>query len=187
MSREFLVSPAPAARAGGLFVGRLVAESGIATLLEAMDVFPGSRLRVIGAGPRRPRLEAHPRVALLGRLEPRQIHEQMRSALYLVLPCLSCEETPEQIIDAFASGLPVIASRLPAIEEVIEPGRNGLLFEPGAARELARRLAWAEAFPEKLRQMGECARADYEARFAIGAWARQQEAPLGAPPGQLAS
>ena len=51
----------------------------------------------------------------------------------------------------------------------IEPGRNGLLFEPGSARELARELMWAEAFPEKVRQMGECARADYLARF-ISHW-----------------
>jgi hypothetical protein len=40
-----------------------------------------------------------------------------------------------------------------------------LCTEPGSARELARRLAWAEAFPEKMRQMGECAQADYLARF----------------------
>ena len=51
------------------------------------------------------------------------------------------------------------------LAELVEPGRNGLLFEPGSARDLARRLAWAEAFPEKMRQMGLCARADYEARF----------------------
>ncbi|MBV9361809.1 MAG: hypothetical protein JO292_10500, partial [Betaproteobacteria bacterium] len=53
--------------------------------------------------------------------------------------------------------------------ELVEPGRNGLLFEPGSARDLARHLMWAEAFPEKMRQMGECARADYLARF-ISRW-----------------
>ena len=67
--------------------------------------------------------------------------------------------------EAFANGLPVIASRLGTLAELIEPGRNGLLFEPGSGRDLARRLAWAEAFPEKMRQMGECAQADYQARY----------------------
>jgi glycosyltransferase involved in cell wall biosynthesis len=154
------------ARSGGLFVARLVAESGIATLLEALDLYPGACVSVIGAGPKRTRLEAHPRVTLLGRLKPREVRERMRAALYLVVPCLSCDEAPAEVMDAFASGLPVIGSRLPAIEELVDPGRNGLLFEAGAARELARRLAWAEAFPERMRQMGECARADYDARYA---------------------
>ena len=72
-----------------------------------------------------------------------------------------------------ASGLPVIGARLPPIAGWVEPGRNGLLFEPGSARELARRLAWAEAFPERMRQMGECAQADYHARF-IADWGWQR-------------
>ena len=71
----------------------------------------------------------------------------------------------EPLVEAFANGLPVIASRIGRLAEMVEPGRNGLLFEAGSARDLARRLAWAEAFPEKMRQMGECAKADYRARF----------------------
>jgi hypothetical protein len=47
------------------------------------------------------------------------------------------------------------------------------LFEPGSARDLARRMAWAEAFPEKMRQMGECAKADYTARF-FADWSYQR-------------
>jgi glycosyltransferase involved in cell wall biosynthesis len=97
----------------------------------------------------------------------------MRRAAYLVLPSLSYEPLPRPLVEAFANGLPVIASRLGSLADLVEPGRNGLLFEPGSARELARRLAWAEAFPEKMRQMGECAKADYEARF-IADWGYQK-------------
>ncbi len=160
-------------RAGGLFVGRLDAESGTGTLLEALDLYPGARVEVIGAGPEEPRLRAHPRVRLLGRVGPAEVQERMRAAAYLVMPSLAYEATPRPLIEAFASGLPVLASRLGALAELIEPGRNGLLFDPGSARDLARRLAWAEAFPEKMRQMGECARADYESRF-IGDWSWQK-------------
>jgi glycosyltransferase involved in cell wall biosynthesis len=156
-------------RGGALFVGRLDAESGIHTLMEALDLYPGARVEVIGAGGAEPVLRAHPRARLLGRVGPAQVREHMRGAAVLVLPCLSCDETPRPLIEAFANALPVIASRLAPIAEVIEPGRNGLLFEPGSASELARRLAWAAAFPEKMRQMGECARADYESRF-IAEW-----------------
>jgi len=80
-------------------------------------------------------------------------------------PTLAYDATPRPLVDAFANGTPVIASRVGSLAELIEPGRNGLLFDAGSARDLARRLAWAEAFPEKMRQMGECARADYHARF----------------------
>ena len=144
-------------RSGGLFVGPLTAESGIATLVEALDLFRGARVEVIGLGvPTRA-----------------EVHAKMRRAAYLVMPSLSYEATPRALIEAFAHGLPVIASRLGSLAELVEPRRNGLLFEPGSARDLARRLAWAEAFPEKMRQMGLCARADYDARFgAEWGWQR---------------
>ena len=160
-------------RGGALFVGRLDAESGIGLLLEALELYPGARLEVIGAGPEEPRLRGHARVRLLGRVGPAEVQERMRAAAYLVMPSLAYEATPRALIEAFANGLPVLASRLGALTELVEPGRNGLLFEPGSARDLARRLAWAEAFPEKMRQMGECARADYESRF-IGDWSWQK-------------
>ena len=160
-------------RNGGLFVGRLVAENGLGTLLEALDLFPGARVDVIGTGPEDKRLAAHPHVRLLGRVSPSDAQERMRRAAYLVMPSLSYEPLPRPLIEAYANSLPVIASRLGTLAELVEPGRNGLLFEPGSGRDLARRLAWAEAFPEKMRQMGECARADYDARF-VADWSHQK-------------
>jgi glycosyltransferase involved in cell wall biosynthesis len=153
-------------RSGGLFVGRLTNEAGVGLLLEALDLYPGARIDVVGAGPEVARLRAHPQVRVLGRVPSVELQARMRGAAYLVLPSLSYEEAqPQALVQAFAYGLPVIASRLSTLAELVEPGRNGLLFEPGSARDLARQLAWAEAFPEKMRQMGECAQADYQARF----------------------
>jgi glycosyltransferase involved in cell wall biosynthesis len=156
-------------RRGGLFVGRLSAENGISTLIEALDLYPGARIEVIGAGPEEPRLAAHPRVGVLARVGPAEVRQHMRAAAYLVLPGRCGEALPRPLVEAFANELPVIAARSGVLAEIVEPGRNGLLFEPGSARELARRIAWAEAFPERMRQMGECARADYAARF-IADW-----------------
>jgi glycosyltransferase involved in cell wall biosynthesis len=155
----------PRARSGGLYVGRLMAENGVGTLLEALDLFPGGRVDVIGHGAEERRLKAHARVRHLGAVSRAELQERMRGAAYLVLPSLSYEALPRPLIEAFANALPVIASRLGTHAELVEPGRNGLLFEPGSARDLARRMAWAEAFPEKMRQMGECAQADYQRRF----------------------
>lgn len=149
----------------GLFVGRLVIESGLGTLLEALDLYPGARIDVIGAGPEEARIAGHPNISLLGRVGQAEVQTRMREAAYLVLPSLSYDHLPRPLVEAFANGVPVIASRIGRLAEMVEPGRNGLLFEAGSARDLARRLAWAEAFPEKMRQMGECAKADYRARF----------------------
>jgi glycosyltransferase involved in cell wall biosynthesis len=135
-------------RSGGFFVGRLAAEAGVGILLEALELYPGARVDIVGAG--------------VTRVELRR---RMQRCAYLVLPSLRYDTEPHALVMAFAEGLPVIASRLGSLAELVEPGRNGLLFEPGSARDLARRLAWAEAFPEKMRQMGECAQADYQARF----------------------
>jgi len=131
-------------RQGGLFVGEHTAESGAATLVQALELFPT-------------------RIWFLD--EEESLPRELPAAAYLVLPALACPGVPRALVEAFASGLPVIASRVGMLAELVEPGRNGLLFEPGSARELARRLAWAEAFPERMRQMGECAKADYRARF----------------------
>jgi len=102
-------------------------------------------------------------------LDADELQARLQRAAYLVLPALTDEPMPRALVEAFANAVPVIASRAGSAADLIEPGRNGLLFEPGAAGDLARQLMWAEAFPEKMRQMGECARADYRARF-ISHW-----------------
>jgi glycosyltransferase involved in cell wall biosynthesis len=89
--------------------------------------------------------------------------------LYVVITPGQPGDVSRTLIAAFAHGLAVIAPREGACAELVEPGRNGLLYDPAAPHELARRVAWAEAFPERMRQMGECARADYRARF-IAEW-----------------
>jgi glycosyltransferase involved in cell wall biosynthesis len=156
----------------GLFIGRLEIESGLGTLIEAVDLYPGARMAVIGAGPEEGRIAGHSRIRLLGRVGPAEVQARMEEAAYLVLPSLSYEDMPRPLVEAFANGVPVIASRIGRLAEMVEPGRNGLLFEAGSARDLARRLAWADAFPEKMRQMGECAKADYRARF-LANWGYQ--------------
>ena len=146
-----------ARRAGGVFISDLSAESGAATLIEALDLYAGAQVEFLNRD----------------QLDGEALQERLARAAYLVLPALSYEPMPRSMLEAFAIGLPVIASRIGVLAELIAPGRNGLLFEPGSPRDLARRLAWADAFPEKMRQMGECARADYQARF-MSDWGYQK-------------
>ena len=141
-------------RSGGIFVGALNVENGARTLFTALDLFRGARVEILG--PRASRAE---------------VRERMARAAYLVMPGAGYGILPRTLVEAFANALPVIGSD--ELAELIEPGRNGLLFESGSARDLARRLAWAEAFPEKMRQMGEWSQADYHARFGAD-WSYQR-------------
>jgi glycosyltransferase involved in cell wall biosynthesis len=136
-------------RAGGLYIGELAPIDGSAVLVEALSLFPGAHIRVVSAGAE----HAQRRAGAMAR------------AAYLVLTAHQDATVERTLAEAFAHGLPVIAPREGACLELVEPGRNGLVYEPESASELARRLAWAEAFPERMRQMGECAKADYLARF----------------------
>lgn len=152
-------------RAGGLFVGRLSAEKGVELLAAAAAEVPHVPLTVIGDGPGGTCARAAFGARWLGRQPLPQVLQHMQRALYLVLPSLWYENFPRTLVEAFACGLPAIASRLGALAEIVRDGRTGLLFDPGQAGDLASKLAWAEAHPEAMKRMGRAARAEYEARY----------------------
>ncbi len=145
-------------RAGLLFVGRLSPEKGLATLAAA-----AVPIEVIGVGPMAAELNAP--LQLRGAMPIDAVHARMRSALALVLPSICYENFPRTLVEAFACGLPVIASRLGAMAELIEDGVTGLHFEAGNATELAERMRWALAHPAEMAAMGRAARQVYEARY----------------------
>ncbi len=152
-------------RLGGLFVGRLSAEKGIDVLMHAMGHVPRYPLKVIGSGPEESLLGSHANVHGLGFLSRDQIFSHMRQAAYLLMPSIWYENFPLTLVEAFACGLPVIASRLGAMAELIEEGKTGLLFEPGSSVDLANKIKWAEANPEAMIKMGKHARQEYEAKY----------------------
>lgn len=157
--------PEPAQRSGALFVGRLSHEKGADVLGRALTGLPGPGLKVIGVGPQARHFENRPGVECLGWQDQAAVYTHMRRAAYLVMPSVWYENFPRTLVEAFASGLPVIASRIGALAELIEPGRTGLLFEPGSPDSLREALAWAHAHPEEMRQMGVNARRVYEREY----------------------
>ncbi len=159
-------APEPAERAGLLFVGRLSAEKGVATLAAAMTQAPGVTLRVAGDGPDAGALEGLANVVRLGSQPGDVVRAEMGRAMALVVPSIWYENFPRTIVEAFACGLPVIASRIGALADIVTDGETGLLFEPGNPRDLADKLAWAQAHPQQMAEMGRRARAQYEAEFS---------------------
>jgi len=153
-----------------LYAGRLSAEKGVDVLLEAWkQVKEPIRLQIIGDGPLNARVSAFreqdPRISFLGRLPRTEVLAAMKGARLLVLPSTCYENFPMTIVEAYACGLPVIASDLGAIPELVEAQRNGLLFRRGDTRELADSIAWAWKHPEDLVRMGKECRADYELKY----------------------
>lgn len=152
-------------RSGGLYVGRLSVEKGMETLCEAAKQGQWTNMKVIGTGDWLDTIRANPNLQTLGALPPAQVYKHMRQASYLVLPSICYENFPRTLAEAYANGLPVIASRMGVMPELIEEGRSGLLFVPGSAASLAERVAWAESHPEEMRRMGEVARQIYLERY----------------------
>jgi glycosyltransferase involved in cell wall biosynthesis len=128
-------------------------------------------LRIAGDGPVRKELETEVErrrlagVKLLGRVPDDERLAEMKRARFLVLPSEWYEGLPLTIAEAFACGVPVIASRIGSITELVEDGRTGLHFTPGDAADLAAKVEWAWTHPKEMEEMGRAARREYEAKY----------------------
>lgn len=154
-----------------LFVGRLAAEKGIRTLIAAWNAFPGlPPLRIVGDGPLKDEVlratAANPLVRWLGYRPAAEIQQLLRGARALVLPSECHEMFPLVLIEAMSVGVPVIGSRIGAVESVIEDGRTGLLFTVADPRDLGEKVLWASVHQDAMSSMGENARVVYRERYA---------------------
>jgi glycosyltransferase involved in cell wall biosynthesis len=174
------VDPDPGKRSGNgsyaLCVGRVSPEKGVHTLLAAWSQLPRSiPLRIVGDGPSCRELEAQAaaqglsNITFLGRLPREQVVEAMKEAQFVVFPSEMYENLPLTIIEAFACGVPVVASRRGAMQEIVEEGRTGFFFSAGDAQDLARAVKHAWEQPEYTRRLGESARTEYETKYTAAA------------------
>jgi len=152
-----------------VFLGRLTPEKGVRTLLQARQKVPDASVRIIGGGPMLDELrQEFPEQAgaLLGQLPREEALAQLSRARALIFPSLWPEGCPSTILEAFALGKPVIASRVAGAVELVDDGVNGLLFEPGNAEALAACMRKLRENPELASAMGSAARAKYEKTFS---------------------
>jgi glycosyltransferase involved in cell wall biosynthesis len=147
-----------------LFVGRLSNEKGIITLLKAWKHIGSVSLKIVGYGPMEEQVKKivtgdnlHT-VEILGQLNKNDIINLMKGAIFLLFPSKWYEGFPNTLVEAFACGLPVIASKLGSMAEIVEDGITGLHFEAGNQVDLADRINWLIEHPDKCRHMGKNAR-----------------------------
>jgi glycosyltransferase involved in cell wall biosynthesis len=170
------VDPDPGLKCGAgeyaLYVGRLSVEKGLRVLLGAWGQLRGRiPLRIAGDGPLKEEIAAEIKtrglsgVELLGRLAPSEIVALMQGARFLVLPSVCYENFPLAVAEAFACGLPVIASRLGSMAEIVADGDTGLHVTPGDSAELAAKVDWAWRNPGKLQELGKAGRQEYVSKY----------------------
>ena len=148
-----------------LYVGRLAPEKDIGKLKEVFEV-PGCRLAVVGDGPARNELEgafAGTPTVFTGVLKGEDLARAYASADAFLFPSTT-ETLGMAMIEALASGLPVVAARGGASHEVVDEGATGLLYEPGTAGDLASAVRRLRDDDGLRRGLGREARAAAEGR-----------------------
>jgi len=156
----------------GVYMGRLSREKGLFTLLRAWKEVPGLTLKMIGEGPIRNELENFVSQAEISNVEflrfiggPKRF-EILRKAMFMIFPSECYESFPYAIIESFACGTPVIASRIGGPQELVENGVTGFLFEPTNTKDLLQKISKLAENKKLLLKMRHNARKLAEERYS---------------------
>mgnify|MGYP000507141672 CR=1 FL=1 len=167
--------PVPSPRTGDyvLYAGRLSDEKGILTLLSAYASHPPApKLKIAGSGQREPEVRTLtsncPAVEYLGWQSRERVYELTQKAAVVVLPSLWYEGFPMTAVEALGAGVPLIASRIGSLAEIVDHGRTGLLVAPGDVQALRSALEWVASHPAELARMRREARAEFLAKYTAG-------------------
>ncbi len=157
-----------------LYVGRLSPEKGIKVLLQAAQQKEGFPLplKIAGGGPLEDevrRAAKDGRLEYLGNQSQAEVRSLMKQATALLFPSMWYETFGMAIAEAFASGLPVIASRLGAMAELITHEENGLLVDPGSSKGFVEAVRRLVSSPQLELTMRKNARTSYEEKYTIEA------------------
>jgi len=144
-----------------LYVGRLSHEKQISHLKAVLEQVPGTRLALVGDGPAREDLQAHfagTKTNFVGYLKGEQLSQAYASADMFVFPS-AMETFGLVVVEAMAAGLPVVASRVGGVGDVVREGINGYSFESGDIPALVEGVRALAADPVRMKAMGQSARA----------------------------
>ncbi len=162
----------PGKGAGGyvVFTGRLSVEKGVHTLLEAWKLLKGVPLKILGDGPLLQELQemAHQGdlpIEFLGHRPKAEILEIVGDAAFAVVPSEWYEGFPMVILEAYARGTPVLASRIGSLDEIVIDGLTGTKFTAGDSRGLADKVHALFNSPERLHALRATTRQHFYKHF----------------------
>lgn len=132
------------------FVGTLRPIKGVEYLIRAMKIIrqknADARLMLVGNGEEREKLEKLVKelileeyVRFIGKVQNEEVPEYMAASDIFILPSLS-EGFPVTVLEAMASGLPIIVTRVRGLQEIIKDGENGFLVEPKNPEQIAEKV-----------------------------------------------
>jgi glycosyltransferase involved in cell wall biosynthesis len=154
-----------------LYAGRLSPEKGIQILDRAWrEISPSNiPLYVAGDGPEKEILlqlsSEKDNVRYLGKLDRVSLDRFIAQSRFVIIPSVCYENFPMSILDAFRLGVPVVASQLGSIMELVRNSETGLLFNPGDPADLAAKVNWLWNHPDEAERMGKNARREYEQKY----------------------
>jgi Glycosyltransferase len=138
-----------------LFAGRLSPEKGVDVYLSAARAARIDAV-VAGDGPLADSLRArYPEAQFTGHLAPSALSELLGRARLAVLPSVSLENAPLGVLEAMAAGVPVVASGVGGVPELVDDGVEGLLVAPGDPEALADAMLRLVRDPGSAERMGQ--------------------------------
>ncbi len=183
-----------------LFLGRLVERKGVDVLLKALALMPpagGVQLVIAGDGAERgdlqtlaSQLKLEERVRFVGVARDERKSYLLQNALCTVVPTRTWEGLPLVVLEAFAAGKAVIASRVPGVVDVVHPGQTGMLVPPDTPDALSAVLLHAFRNPTDMSRLGRQARQvanEYSWSNVAGAHLQLYEQILHAGPARVAA
>jgi glycosyltransferase involved in cell wall biosynthesis len=158
-----------------VYAGRLSAEKGVETLLRAWrSLGQAVPLKIAGEGPLALAVQEaaaqNAAIEWLQGVSHENVYDLIGAASFLILPSQCYEGAlPRVVIEAFAKGTPVIVSRLGAMADIVEDGRNGMRFAPGDPEDLAAKVRCLCSDSSALKRMRWAARETFDQNFTADA------------------
>lgn len=144
-----------------LYLGQVEEHKGVELLIDAFKGLASGRnvqLHIVGSGSllraMQKNAKGHSRIHIYGRMRRVDLPALFRKMNMVVVPSLCYENSPTVIFESFAFGLPVLASDIEGIAELIREGENGMTFEAGSIVSLQKKMAWCLSHPQGIAEMG---------------------------------
>ncbi|MCB9798624.1 glycosyltransferase family 4 protein [Candidatus Nomurabacteria bacterium] len=140
-----------------LYIGQIEKHKGIFTLVEAFKHVKGAKLHILGSGSQEKTLREMTRenehIILHGFVKREDLPEFFSKIDMTVVPSLCYENSPTVIFESFYFGIPVLASEIEGVAELIDGGENGLTFCAGDVVDLEKKITWCIKHQQEVQRM----------------------------------